>query len=160
MEKTIARWSYWLGITSVIVATAWKGGNAFGLWRALPPTPADISYWSFYNASLMFFATSIASACRVWLKSVSKDVGAKRRPTRESVDGAEPEAPSYCCGLTTSNFSERAGTHRSRHCDHTHSAGPGRVLSVIAILQRLMSWLIPVNVAIKLSPARTESRAV
>jgi hypothetical protein len=30
-EKTIARWSYWLGITCVIVATAWKGGNAFGL---------------------------------------------------------------------------------------------------------------------------------
>jgi hypothetical protein len=72
MEKTIARWSYWLGITSVIVAIAWKGGNAFGLWRALPPTRADISYWSFYNASLMFFATSIASACRVWLKSVSR----------------------------------------------------------------------------------------
>ena len=90
MEKTIARWSYWLGITSVIVAIAWKGGNAFGLWRALPPTPADISYWSFYNASLMFFATSIASACRVWLKSV----GVSRRPTRQSVDGAEPEAPS------------------------------------------------------------------
>ena len=55
MEKTIARWSYWLGIISVIVACARKGGNAFGLWRALPPTPADISYWSFYNASLMFF---------------------------------------------------------------------------------------------------------
>jgi hypothetical protein len=94
MEKTIARWSYWLGITSVIVATAWKGGNAFGLWRALPPSPADISYWSFYNASLMFFATSIASACRVWLKSVSKEVGVRRRPARESADRAEPEAPS------------------------------------------------------------------
>jgi hypothetical protein len=88
MEKTIARWSYWLGITSMIVAIAWKGGNAFGLWRALPPTPADISYWSFYNASLMFFVMSIASACRVWLKSVSRS-----RPTRQSVDGAEPEAP-------------------------------------------------------------------
>lgn len=72
MEKTIARWSYWLGITSVIVAIAWKGGDAFGLWRALPPTPASISYWSFYNGSLVFFATSIASACRVWLKSVSR----------------------------------------------------------------------------------------
>jgi hypothetical protein len=29
MEKTIARWSYWLGITCVIVTIAWKGGNAF-----------------------------------------------------------------------------------------------------------------------------------
>ena len=53
MEKTIARWSYWLGIASVIVTIAWKGGNAFGLWRALPPTPADISYWSFFNASIL-----------------------------------------------------------------------------------------------------------
>jgi hypothetical protein len=43
MEKTIARWSYWLGITCVIVTIAWKGGNAFGLWRALPPSPAEIS---------------------------------------------------------------------------------------------------------------------
>ena len=94
MEKTIARWSYWLGITSVNVATVWKGGNAFGLWRALPPSPADISYWSFYNASLMFFATSIASACRVWLKSVSKEVGVRRQPRRESADRAEPEVPS------------------------------------------------------------------
>jgi len=94
MEKTIARWSYWLGIISVIVACAWKGGNAFGLWRALPPTPADISYWSFYNASLMFFATSIASACRVWLKSVNREAGIRRRPTIESSDGAEPTAPS------------------------------------------------------------------
>ena len=94
MEKTIARWSYWLGITSVIVATVWKGGNAFGLWRALPPSPADISYWSFYNASLMFFATSIASACRVWLKWVSKEVGVRRQPRRESADRAEPEVPS------------------------------------------------------------------
>jgi len=93
MEKTIARWSYWLGIASVIVAITWKGGNAFGLWRALPPTPADISYWSFYNAGLLFFATSIASACRIWLKSVSKDVGPRRRPTRESTERAEPEAP-------------------------------------------------------------------
>ena len=94
MEKTIARWSYWLGITCVIVTIAWKGGNVFGLWRALPPSPAEISYWSFYNASLMFFATSIASACRVWLKSVSKEVGVRRRPARESADRAEPEAPS------------------------------------------------------------------
>jgi len=94
MEKTIARWSYWLGITSVVVAIAWKCGNAFGLWRALPPTPADISYWSFYNASLLFFATSIASACRVWLKSLSKELGAKRRPTKDSADGSETEKPS------------------------------------------------------------------
>ena len=95
MEKTIARWSYWLGIASVIVAIAWKGGNTFGLWRALPPTPADISYWSFFNASLLFFATSIASACRVWIKSVSKDMVPRRRPTRESAGEEKQETSSF-----------------------------------------------------------------
>ena len=94
MEKTIARWSYWLGITSVIVASAWKVGNALGWWRALPPSPADISYWSFYNASLMFFATSIASACRVWLKAVSKETAPRKRPPRESTYRDEPESTS------------------------------------------------------------------
>ena len=69
MEKMIARWTYWLGITCVVISIGWKAGNAVALWRALPPNPADISYWSFYNGSLLFFATSIASACRVWLKS-------------------------------------------------------------------------------------------
>ena len=94
MEKTIARWSYWLGIISVIVAIVWKGGNVFGWWRALPPTPADISYWSFYNASLLFFATSIASACRAWLKWISKEAGIGKRRTKQSADDAEPEPPS------------------------------------------------------------------
>jgi hypothetical protein len=95
MEKLIARWSYWLGIACVIIAIAWKGGNAFGLWRALPPTPADISYWSFYNASLLFFALSIASACRVWLKSMTKDAGVRKRPTKESADRDEAKGPNF-----------------------------------------------------------------
>jgi len=70
MEKTIAPWSYWLGITSVIVAIAWKGGNIFGLWRALPPTPSDISYWSFFNASLLFFAASAIGSNQGHLRSL------------------------------------------------------------------------------------------
>jgi hypothetical protein len=94
MEKTIARWSYWLGVTCVIVATAWKTGNAFAWWRALPPTPADISYWSFYNGSLMLFATSIASACRVWLKSYSREAGSKNRATKRSGEGDELDSRS------------------------------------------------------------------
>lgn len=92
MDKTIARWSYRLGITSVIVAIVWKGGNVFGWWRALPPTPADISYWSFYNAGLLFLATSIAAACRVWLKWASTEAG--KRATAQSADVTEPEPPS------------------------------------------------------------------
>jgi hypothetical protein len=69
MERTIARWSYWLGITCVVITVAWKFGNAIGLWRALAPAPGEISYWSFYNGSLLFLAASIASACRVLLRS-------------------------------------------------------------------------------------------
>jgi len=91
MEKAIARWSYWLGIACVIIVIAWKGGNALGLWRALPPTPADISYWSFFNAGLLFFATSVASACRVWLKSITQDGGVRRRPIRKSLGRDEPK---------------------------------------------------------------------
>jgi len=37
MEKRIATWSYWLGIACLLITIAWKAGNAFGLWRALPP---------------------------------------------------------------------------------------------------------------------------
>ena len=69
MEKKVARWSYWLGITCLFITLAWKAGNAFGVWRSLAPTPADISYWSVHNGSMLFFALSIASACRVWLKA-------------------------------------------------------------------------------------------
>ena len=54
MEKRVARWSYWLGITCLFITLAWKAGNAFALWRSVPPTPADISYWSFYNGSMPF----------------------------------------------------------------------------------------------------------
>ena len=33
------------------------------LWRALPPAPGEISYWSFYNGGILFLVTSIASSC-------------------------------------------------------------------------------------------------
>jgi hypothetical protein len=63
MEKRIATWSYWLGIACLLVTIVWKAGNAVGLWRALPPAPGEISYWSFYNGGILFLVTSIASSC-------------------------------------------------------------------------------------------------
>jgi hypothetical protein len=41
----------------------------------------------------LFFATSIASACRVWLKTVNKDLGTKIRSTRDETNGDESRAP-------------------------------------------------------------------
>jgi hypothetical protein len=38
----------------------------------------------------MLFATSVASACRVWLKSFSREGGARRRAMKETADGGEP----------------------------------------------------------------------
>lgn len=63
MEKRIESWSYWLGIGCLLVTIGWKAGNAVGLWRALPPAPGEISYWSFYNGGILFLLTSIASSC-------------------------------------------------------------------------------------------------
>jgi hypothetical protein len=64
MEKRIGIWSYWLGIACLVITFGWKAGNALELWRSLPPSPADISYWSFYNGSIVFFLMSIASSCQ------------------------------------------------------------------------------------------------
>jgi hypothetical protein len=68
MEKHIGRWTYWVGIACLVVALGWRAVNALGL--VAPPTTAPgraISYWSFYHGSFLFLATSIASACYVWL---------------------------------------------------------------------------------------------
>jgi hypothetical protein len=43
----------------------------------------------------LFFATSIASACRVWIKSVSKDMVPRRRPTREAAGEEKQETSSF-----------------------------------------------------------------
>jgi hypothetical protein len=70
MEKLIAHWSYWLGIACLVIAVMWRTVNAFGLWLPLNVTPGHtIWYLSFFHASILFFATTIATACHAWLTS-------------------------------------------------------------------------------------------
>ncbi len=70
MEKLIARWSYWLGITSFAIAILWRGLNALGFWRPLSMAPgASLWYMSFYKGALLFLLTTVASAGYAWLDS-------------------------------------------------------------------------------------------
>ena len=67
MEKRIASWSYWLGIACLVITLAWKGMITVGMGKApslASLAPGEISYWSFYNASILFFIASLASSCR------------------------------------------------------------------------------------------------
>jgi hypothetical protein len=68
MEKLIASWSYWLGIACLVIAVVWRAGNAGGFWLPIALTPGHtIWYLSFFHASILFFVTTIATACHAWL---------------------------------------------------------------------------------------------
>ena len=70
MEKLIGRWSYWLGIACLVIAVIWRAVNALGLMLPLAVTPGHtIWYLSFFHASILFFAATIATACYAWLNS-------------------------------------------------------------------------------------------
>ena len=69
MEKLIARWSYWLGIASMVIALLWKTVSVFGWW--LPSGISRLTYLSFLHASILFFLTTVATACYTWLNSTT-----------------------------------------------------------------------------------------
>jgi uncharacterized membrane protein YhaH (DUF805 family) len=70
MEKQIARWSYWLGIACLVIAVVWRTVNAFGVLLPINVTPGHtVWYLSFFHASILFFVTTIATACYTWLNS-------------------------------------------------------------------------------------------
>jgi hypothetical protein len=63
MEKHILRWSYWLGIASLVIAAAWKALSAFGLRLPMLFTnDQTIFYLTFYKASLLLLVAAIATA--------------------------------------------------------------------------------------------------
>jgi len=67
MEKLIMRWSYWLGVTSVVVAVVSRVLNSMGLSTVLLQTKGDtISFRTFVNGALLFLVTSIATAGYAW----------------------------------------------------------------------------------------------
>jgi hypothetical protein len=70
MEKHILRWSYWLGIASLVIAAVWKALNALGLGLPMLFTrDQSIFYLTFYKASLLLFVAAIATASYASLKS-------------------------------------------------------------------------------------------
>jgi len=69
VKKHIDRWSYWLGLTSAVIALVMRAFNAFGV--VLPGTVVQgttIWYMSFYKAALLFFLINIATAIRMYAR--------------------------------------------------------------------------------------------
>jgi hypothetical protein len=72
MEKQIMRWSYWLGVVSVVLAIVTRFLNTLGLPTMLLQTRGNsISYRSFVDGALLFLVTSIATAGFAWFKRQS-----------------------------------------------------------------------------------------
>jgi hypothetical protein len=70
MEKHIMKYSYWLGIVSVLMAFLTRVLNMFGVSIASITTKGgSISYRSFLDGSLLFFLAAIATANYLWFKS-------------------------------------------------------------------------------------------
>jgi hypothetical protein len=71
MEKHIIRYSYWLGVLSVLLALLMRVFNILGLWSlaVISTRGASIGYRTFLNGAVLFFLTAIATASYVWFKS-------------------------------------------------------------------------------------------
>ena len=70
MEKHILRWSYWLGIVSLVIAAVWKALSALGLRLPMLFTKDQtIFYLTFYKASLLLLVAAIATASYASSKS-------------------------------------------------------------------------------------------
>jgi|HubBroStandDraft_1064217.scaffolds.fasta_scaffold65829_1 hypothetical protein len=69
MEKHIMRWSYWLGLASVVIAIVTRVLNIFGLSNMLLQTGGNpISPLTFVNGAMLLLVTSVATAGFAWLK--------------------------------------------------------------------------------------------
>jgi hypothetical protein len=70
MKKHIIRYSYWLGVLSVLLALLLRLFNILGLSLARILTRgAPIAYGTFLDSAQMFFLMAIATAGYVWFKS-------------------------------------------------------------------------------------------
>jgi hypothetical protein len=73
MKKHIIRYSYWLGVLSVLLALLTRGLNILGLSLAQIPTRGNpIAYHTFLDGAQLFFLMAIATAGYVWFKSQSQ----------------------------------------------------------------------------------------
>jgi hypothetical protein len=66
MEKYILRWSYWLGVISVVVAIVWRVlivavGKPLGF--------GGLAYMSAYKGALLLLSVAVATTCYAWFKT-------------------------------------------------------------------------------------------
>lgn len=61
MEKQLAKWSYWLGVACAVIALIIRALNAVGVFLDFLPG-SNLGYMSFYKASFLLLAVSIATA--------------------------------------------------------------------------------------------------
>lgn len=73
MEKQIARWSYFVGVGSVVVAVLWRVLAALQ-WapKQVDSLPHTISYKTLQQGSLLMFAITVATAAYVYVMREGK----------------------------------------------------------------------------------------
>ena len=70
MKKHIIRYSFWLGVLSVLLALLTRAPNILGVSLATVSTRGtQISYRTFLDGAQLFFLTAIATASYVWFKA-------------------------------------------------------------------------------------------
>ena len=70
MKKHIIRYSYWLGVLSVLLALLTRALNILGVSVAQILTRgAPIGYRTFLDGAQLFFLIAIATTSYVWFKS-------------------------------------------------------------------------------------------
>ena len=70
MKKHIIRYSFWMGVLSVLLALLTRTLNILGVSLATISTRGtQISYRTFLDGAQLFFLTAIATASYVWFKS-------------------------------------------------------------------------------------------
>jgi hypothetical protein len=69
MEKLIARCSYWLGITCLVIAVIWKGVNILRYVQSPAGAGGPLGHSAFMHASILFLVATIGTACYTWLNS-------------------------------------------------------------------------------------------
>jgi hypothetical protein len=70
MKKHIIRYSFWLGVLSVLLALLTRALNILGVSLSTISTRgAPIAYRTFLDGAQLFFLTAIATASYVWFKA-------------------------------------------------------------------------------------------
>ena len=70
MKKHIIRYSFWLGVLSVLLALLMRALNILGVPLANITTKGNaIGYRTFLDGAQLFFLTAIATASYVWFKA-------------------------------------------------------------------------------------------